>query len=307
MRAPFANPSENCPLISFDMEVLAVLPLCDPVPEFSDPEQIARLPELNPPDVAPPDSCLCLDVSVTAMTIKPDSTSGGTFKKKKVNGIEDCCDGVYDLELDIPCLPLDITGEGTVGYTVGEEVPSVVVAFTKNPGEGDICTYHMDLTIKIPEVGVPGDLGLEINIETGGISVVSGGSATLRDLTRLEVGPPAQVDPVLTLVHENDTSAALADAIRVINSTGSEYRLCLDANRVYIGFPDQEGGAIFRPLSDFFGVVAGSWSSEVALRLDYVEGDNLAETGSVVSKVPLRAFGTKLYPKGAFPLGSEES
>ncbi len=370
MRNAFDLP-EGCTPITFEMGVLDELPLCD-IPEFSDPEHVARVPEVNPPDVAPPDLCLCIDVDVTGEAdIIPDGdavSASGTWKKKKVNEVEDCCDGEYelDLDIDIPCLPFEIDGEGSV--EIGGEItePSLTVTVEKNPEEEDICAYHIKVDLELPELGGGGDFDPEdpddIELVRGGlvaladqpystmnVTVLTGAEVVtpeegeyedkkileftrknlvvlesddedplqvdltmlVKDAARLEVGPSTQPSPALTLVHEQETEAPLADALRVINrgSSGdphSPHRLCIDASRVYIGFPDstEEGGALWRPLSDFFELVGTGEAAEVALKLDKVKGRNVANTTDTVGRVPLRAFGSgedELFPKGAYP------
>ena len=118
--------------------------------------------------------------------------------------------------------------------------------------------------------------------------------------TRLEVGPPSQTSPVLTLAHEGAVSAALADALRVVDIGGS-YRLCIDVSRVYIG--DVAEG-VFRPLADFFKV-AGSADDTLGLSLENVvaKGDG----HDVVTELPVTEYSEDnlAYPDGAFAFDDE--
>lgn len=119
MAYPF-SPHLDCPSLDVDL-VFEQVPICE-MPDISD--SIQRLP-IDPPfaGIVVPDldgDCLCIDMDFTTTVTMADigePVTAGHFNVRAAGGEPlDCCEGIYDLGLDIeiPCVSFTLKPTGTI-------------------------------------------------------------------------------------------------------------------------------------------------------------------------------------------------
>lgn len=117
MRQPFVMEG-SCPALNVNVEVLPLaLPYCT-IPSFTAATHIQySAPSVYlPPDIAPPFDCLCFDVSMRPLLRMVNEAMSARMSGRWTQRSDDCCDPSYglDLQLDVPCMPFDITSTGTL-------------------------------------------------------------------------------------------------------------------------------------------------------------------------------------------------
>lgn len=153
MREPFHMPS-GCPVMTVDVDILGALPFCS-VPSLADPVFAPKLPAVVVPDIAPPDTCLCLSLDVDmSMHVIPSRHCSVHANFGKISRNADCCDGAYNLSLaiDVPCLPLSVYASGDIKLS-GIADPTMHLALTRRAGAEDQCALGIQLSIDIPCIG----------------------------------------------------------------------------------------------------------------------------------------------------------
>lgn len=162
MRKPFQLPS-GCPAISVVNVELGSMPYCA-VPSITEPAFEPRVNVTPPPDIAPPDSCVCLDVDVTTfgkITYADKPVVKLTWMQKPVEagGSGDCCDGEYlmQLSLDVPCLPLAVTGGGSASISDRSDAALDVNFKRSTTVTGDAADCALDLGVALDIPCVPFD------------------------------------------------------------------------------------------------------------------------------------------------------
>lgn len=148
-RSPFQVPS-GCPQIVVDTNFLGSLPFCS-VPSFSDPTFAPRLAPVLPPDIAPPENCICLSFHVTAQErIRDTATPLLSMRVGKVG--EDCCDGVQQVSLfmDIPCMPVFVKSRGQVSLLADMSIHAATAMVSLKKGAAPSCGLSLAVNIDIP-------------------------------------------------------------------------------------------------------------------------------------------------------------
>ena len=148
-RDPF-NMIGSCPVIPGI--TLDVLPgyfsrsLFCSTPPFTTPTCIIPPRGFNPPDIAPPVDCLCLDIDINTVVTITSDLSLPRFTGHYTNLTSDCCDPHprLDLDLQLPCMPFDVTGSGTVTLT-SDKTPRI----SFNPSKAD-CILDLGMHLQLP-------------------------------------------------------------------------------------------------------------------------------------------------------------
>lgn len=145
MRSAFQVPS-GCPTIVVDTDFLGSLPFCS-VPSFPDPTFAPRITPQLPPDIAPPDPCLCLSFDVTGVE---RIASRAKISMHVSHPGADCCDGlqVVSLFMDVPCMPLSVAAHGHVSMAADIDTATALVSLKKS--DPSRCGLSLNIDILVP-------------------------------------------------------------------------------------------------------------------------------------------------------------
>lgn len=163
-RSPFQVPS-GCPQIVVDTNFLGSLPFCS-VPSFSDPTFAPRLVPVLPPDIAPPENCICLSFHVTAAERIMDIPSPMLSMRVAKVG-EDCCDGVQQVSLfmDVPCMPVYVKAKGQISLLADMSIHAATAMISLKKGKSPSCGLSLAVNIDIPcvpfDIEVSGKLSVK--------------------------------------------------------------------------------------------------------------------------------------------------
>ena len=156
-RLPFKS-DEECDRGDVDITAFDSFPICSPwdptPPDSATPKSDFPVIPFTPPP------CTCVDIAVDgSVGISKQGRLSGNF-----SAVGDCCEGNYDLDVDIvvPCVPFNL-GPGTrkpinveSKCTKWHEDPSGTVYARLKPSDGDECGVDVetdiDITIPIPKV-----------------------------------------------------------------------------------------------------------------------------------------------------------
>ena len=195
-RVAFQLPS-GCPQISVDLDILGQLPLCS-VPSMAEAPAASRVVIIDPPAVVPVPDCICLDVNIDGTVRASDSSAGSVAGDWAVASAAggDCCDGRYQLSLDInvPCIPFALGSNALALAMADISTPSGALSVTASA-----CELALGMALDIPYMA----FGLDTELVSGSVSTVSGISAGVfeldLDLTKVKPAAGGGAPPVLTL------------------------------------------------------------------------------------------------------------
>lgn len=166
MSEPFKPDSgSGCPDLGVDTETWkANLPICD-MPDITEPASAPAV-DIPFPQLPPPENCMCIDMrpNLTFQTVPapdkfpppedPDGSSGGPgLQVQIISRSEDCCDGVFDMLLDlkVECVP-DPGAELVVNKLM--KVGDVELPYSLNLrlDDSEPCVLKIDGDMQIPDL-----------------------------------------------------------------------------------------------------------------------------------------------------------
>lgn len=146
MRNPFQMPT-GCPTMSVTTDILGSLPFCN-IPSFAEPTFAPKLRPVVIPDIAPPDTCVCIGVEVSAAVNFVNTPSELLLSGRLAPVTDDCCDSTYllSLVLDIPCIAFSVYPVGNITMPGDAAGASVGIKMSKTPE----CEFSMGVDIVVP-------------------------------------------------------------------------------------------------------------------------------------------------------------
>lgn len=232
-RNPFEMVGSCPPLLDVTVTPLVEMLFCS----APTPDQFARstcmVPPVIvvPPDIAPPDNCVCLSMDILPRVLLVAPGEALRFTGHFTNQSDDCCDArpMIKLSLDIPCIPFNI-----VTYSI--DIPTV--AFATYPR----ISTDLHLTYMSCDIGIAGAIQMFMpDIVGGAVTDVIFNVPTLRydctvgstfayDTTR--DGSIIRVDTVLQLAKkfEYGTSDFTGHITHVLGQVESKFKSAIAIN-----------------------------------------------------------------------------
>ena len=165
MRSAFHFSSE-CTVVAVSVDIYdftpSGLPFCS-IPTFTQPTMIPREPQIVLPPIVPPHICNCITFHGTAITGRVKHTISKPQFSMYVSGTQDCCDQDYKLfgQVDIPCMPLDVSAIGTI-HATSITYPHMSLIFSRIARTDGECHFRFSIDIAIPKSTIPSCMAFSI-------------------------------------------------------------------------------------------------------------------------------------------------